>query len=189
MTGGQILRLKTGYLITSLIVYCCVLVYSFPSLSFLTRLPVHCLFYFFYTHKTQCLKRMKKKSVVFLMFFLHLLQEKEKDILQRHLQTFRLYRLTISLFTYRSIHLQLLSPRGCIPHSRFSYPELLEVTALHPNRNPELKRTSSNSDSDSDFNSESKQREWVETNGSEIGVFLGVLRLQGECKLPRTENY
>ena len=50
-------------------------------------------------------------------------------------------------------------------------------------------RSDGSDESESELLKEVKPRAWRETSGPKIGTFIGVLLLQGICKLPRTENY
>lgn len=50
-------------------------------------------------------------------------------------------------------------------------------------------RSDGSDESESEHLKKVKPRAWRETSGPEIGTFIGVLLLQGICKLPRTENY
>lgn len=68
----------------------------------------------------------------------------------------------------------------------------LELIAQHTNINAELKREKASNgtlESDSEREMPSYPRPWKETTGAEIGVFLGILLMQGTCKLPRAKDY
>ena len=83
--------------------------------------------------------------------------------------------------------------------SLYITPLHLQLMAICTNYNVENKQTqateqqsvrSDGSDElESELLKEVKPRAWRETSGPEISTFIGVLLLQGICKLPRTKNH
>ena len=65
----------------------------------------------------------------------------------------------------------------------FITPDHLELIARHTNINADSKRINETG------GDKGKARAWRDTTGSEIGVFLGALLLQGKCRLPKTADY
>ena len=65
----------------------------------------------------------------------------------------------------------------------FIMPAHFQTIAHHMNLNVEAKHIKSNKEK------KEEKRPWHETTGAEIGVFIGVLLLQGEFWLPKPSDY
>lgn len=104
--------------------------------------------------------------------------------------------------TYKAVHVDERSASLTVIGSKNMSPlqffelyisaQHLEMIARHTNINAELKHEKASDGtlkSDSEREMLSYPRPWKETTGAEIGVFLGILLMQGTCKLSRAKDY